>query len=136
MEETIDNNSGGVEITPKMRADLKGAAPWMKFVGIFYIIIGGLGALIPLILMTQVFDISLVVMLAMFALFIYLATLVLKMGTQYSVFLDNLNSASLERAFAAQKKFWMITGILIILGILTGIISYGYMQEFMENNPT
>ena len=136
MEDSIDQDLGnrGLTLTDKMKEDLRAASPWMKFVGIFYMIISALGLIGLLIAITQMFHISLVISLIIYGLMLYLGSLVMKMGNQYGNFLDTGTSATLEKAFDAQKRFWMITGILIILGIIALIVGIGYVQDLQESS--
>ncbi len=131
--ETLDEVNSG--LSAKAKEHLKGAAPWMKFVGVFFIVIGALDmlAVLGMFAMGMPFHVSMLIGITLIGLIIYCGLLVLRTGNAYGNYIHSNSSDHLEKAFFAQKQYWMILGILIILFLLLLIVSYGYVSSLADS---
>jgi len=136
------NPLSGRVLTENMLYYLKGASPWLRFVGIVGFIFLGI-VLVGLLVAIIGFD-SLSNSLGMgsftsFVFVIYLPTLVImfflvfftyRFGKRIQAYLHTGDSAYLEDAFKNNKSYWTLTGVLYIialagfaLALLGGIIA-------------
>ncbi len=111
------------QITPRMREAMQGASPWMKIIGILFLVIGGLYALSGLLALFAS-PIAGIVALAVAAVFIFCGINVLKGGNAFGSYAVTGNVAEAEKGMEGLKDFFMIYAIFMITAIVLGIIMY------------
>lgn len=134
---TLDQEIDGAEegLTGSMKANLKDAFSWMRTVAILSLIMSG----ILVLMMIWMFSVApsrvaedLAVALVFWVIFgvlqVFLMITLFKAGAAYKSFLQTNSASDLEMAFAKQKQFWLITGILAIIGTFFFVIGFfGFM---------
>ena len=123
IEDLLDNtqNMESGEITPNMKESMRGTAPWMKFLGVLFMVLGGIYGIFALIALFASPGAG-IIALAVTALYIYMGYLMFKSGSDYSSFVNTSNTSTLESSLKNQKNYWMIMGILMIVAL---VISFG-----------
>mgnify|MGYP000277116009 CR=1 FL=1 len=119
-ENLLDSNYEEGGVSGSMKSSIQGTAPWMKFLGILFMVIGGLYTIAGFLALLASPLIGLLT-LAMCGLYIYMGYLIFKAGSDYSSFVSTNSISSLESSLKNQKTWWMITGILTIVAIVAGI---------------
>ncbi|MEN8929434.1 MAG: DUF5362 family protein [Flavobacteriales bacterium] len=115
-----NHNSDNSGITNNMKASMRATAPWMKFLGILFIVIGGIYSIISILAILGS-PLGGLLSLAFSALYIYMGYLIFKSGSDYSSYVGNSNTATLESALKNQKMWWTITGIMTAVVIVITI---------------
>lgn len=117
-ENDLLDSHDNASLSAMMLGNLKQTAPWKKFIGIIFMILGGLGAIFGLV---AVFASPLagLISLILYGVYFYLGLLLFQIGSGFS----SASSNDLESAFAKQKTFWMIFGILMIISIVFVIVA-------------
>lgn len=128
-------------LTETMLFYLKGASPWLRFVGIAGFIMLGLYAIIGLtmIIGVQSFGAAIpgwpgvmgagfgVVYLGAIALMFFPVFFIFQFGRKIKSYVHTGNEEDLEQAFKNNKSFWKFTGILSIisLGLVVITVLFG-----------
>ena len=137
MSEDILDGTQETGITESMKASISGTAPWMKFMGVLFMIAGAIYVIVAIIAILASPLVGLIT-LAFCGLYIYLGYLIFRAGSDYSSYLASNSTHILEAAFANQKTWWKIMGILTIVGIVLGIaagIFGASVGSQMANDP-
>lgn len=113
------------QLSPKIMDDLKATAPWVRFIGIVGIVIAILYFLFALMANNSIPSDGtggivglMVAAVIMFALYLML----LQYGQNLSKFVATKDIKSLEQAFAKQRTFWLIVGIMMIILLIFMVI--------------
>jgi hypothetical protein len=116
-------------LTETMVLYLKGASPWMRFVGIAGFIILGLYALVGLTMVAGIRSAAIpglyggmgilagLVFLGAIALMFFPVLFVFRFGQKIKSYLHTGNEGDLEQAFKNNKSLWKFTGILSIISL-------------------
>jgi hypothetical protein len=116
-------------LTETMVLYLKGASPWLRFVGIAGFIILGLYALVGLAMVAGIRSAGIpgwsgsvgalfgLVFLGVLALMFFPVLFVFRFGQKIKSYLYTGNEGDLEQAFKNNKSFWKFTGILSIISL-------------------
>ena len=138
-EFTLDNDLGSVHdgLTSSMKENLKVSFNWMRVVSIISIVMIGVMILFYLFMFIRLSSIGVrgiggaasgvVFMLLILGGEIALLVQLLGAGNAYKKFSETGDKALLELAFKKQKSFWLVTGILAIIGsvfFLIGMLSW------------
>lgn len=117
-------------ITPRLRAALFTMAPWLRFIGIFGLVISAIAFVFFLLIMVAGSSLMafaklgafaalpsffFVIYLAIFALSIYLYYLLFVAGNNLMRYKQTNNIIALEEAIIKQKNFWVIVGVLLAI---------------------
>lgn len=94
----------------------------MQFLGILFMILGGLG-FIGSIISLFASPLAGLINLIIIGIYFYLGLLLFQSGNSYSSFSKTNSVGDLEASIAKQQKYWMIMGILVIVSIVFVIIS-------------
>ena len=125
---TVDPLSGRV-LTEDMIYFLKGASPWLRFVGIAYFIFTGILAALGLAMIVGlrtfvssipgfedfVSPVFLLNVLVAAATTFFPALFMFRTGKKIKSYLFTGNSSDLEAAFKNNKSLWTFTGVLMII---------------------
>jgi len=123
------NPLSGRVLTENMLYYLKGASPWLRFVGIVGFIFLGIMLVGVIALIAGVGSLANSLGMGAFSSFvfvIYLPTLIImfflvfftyRFGKRIQAYLHTGDSAYLEDAFKNNKSYWTLTGVLFIIGL-------------------
>ena len=125
---------GDEKVTSGIRRAMIGTSPWVLFLSILGFIVCGLAALgiFVMVSFSLVSGDGRVILTAMVIGFLYLAMVVCFYGLpsfllfRYYLginrFMRGDNQKSLQTALDAQQKFWMVMGIMVIVGMVLSVI--------------
>jgi len=123
------NPLSGRVLTENMLFYLRGASPWLRFVGVVGFIFLGIilvGLLAMILGVGSLADSLGLGSLTSFVFIIYLPTLVImfflvfftyRFGRRIQTYLHTGDTADLEDAFKNNKSYWTLTGVLYIIGL-------------------
>lgn len=133
MINTLDEReSNEFELSNNARQQIRGTAPWLRFIGgvgiflsgmLFLVSFGYLVADISGVIPTSVGDRSLFFGAMIFyvlysGLMLFMSLLLFRAGSSYKMFSNTGGVLELEKALRNQRIFWQITGVLTILFML------------------
>jgi hypothetical protein len=104
-------------LTPLAVMHLKDTAPWVKFLGIFGIVIAVIYFLGGIVSLVQSPMLGIIFMIFS-AFYFFLFNLLNQFGRNISRFIKNKEPLHLEMALRKQQTFWMISGILTIIALV------------------
>ena len=134
LDENIDANGEG--LTGSMKANLKDAFMWMRTVAILSLVMTGILVLMMMWMysvargrVAEELAVAMVFWVIFGGLQVFLMITLYKAGAAYKSFLATNSNSDLEMAFSKQKQFWLITGILVIIGTFFFVIGFfGFMS--------
>ena len=133
---TLDEQMNtGTEITARARSFIQSTSPWLRFIGIFGMVISVLIIIMAFVvifsggLLSSLFDqmpgmsgfpltIFGIIYLLLGALMFFLNFLLFKAGNGYKNFVQTNRIESLEDALGRQKTYWTIVGVLTLIGVM------------------
>ena len=137
------NTAASSGVTPRVVSELSGTKPWVRllavlgFLGAGFMILAGLG--MSAMMMTQIGP-GAIVIGALYALmgliYLFPAIKLWKYGSAILQLQFSNSTEHLEEAMAQQRGFWKLTGIMIIVGFVLGIlmsIGMGVLGFSMSN---
>lgn len=122
-DQSMNDNS---QLSPKILDDLKATAPWLKFVGTTGIVIAILYFIIVMVLQSELQangNGGLVGVLVAAIIMFFLYLMLLQYGQNLGKFISTRDTKELEQAFAKQRTFWMVAGIMMILALVFVVIA-------------
>lgn len=128
----LDQNisQGSSELTPASIEALKGASPWIKFLGILGMVLVGLMVIAGLIQASNLSlrdEIVVVVYLIVGAVTFFPCLFLVQYSGFLNDYLGTRNPGDLEKALQKQKQFWMYMGIvgIVYIGLILLVIMIG-----------
>jgi len=104
------SNSGGHTLSPDGQEKAQSLQFWLKFFGVFNMIMGGLYCL-------SIVGILIGWMPVLIGYVLY------KGGDSMERFASSNDTMALEESIASMRLFWMISGIMTIVSVVVGILS-------------
>lgn len=135
LDEELDAGTG--ELTGSMKANLKESFRWMRTVAVLTIVMTA----VFMFMMLWVYSnspryvandmvVGLVIMVIFGGFQVFLMITLNKAGNAYKSYLQTNSASDMEMAFAKQKQFWLIMGILSIIGAFFFVVGFlGFMSQ-------
>ncbi len=142
----LDADSGYNSISTIAREHISSIGGWMRFVAIVYIIFIALGILFSLTFLfgagamadelgsmipTGAITAGGIFMLIMMAFALYTAILMLKASDGFKSYAVTGNPTALEKGFVNNRTYWLIMGILAIIGLVFLVFGGIAMARFL-----
>ena len=123
------NTAAGGGVTPRVVSELAGTKPWVRlmavlgFLGAGFMILAGLGRSVAMRAQIGPGAIAIGVLYALMGLiYLFPAIKLWKFGSSILQLQHSNSTEHLEEALAQQRGFWKLTGIMIIVGFVLGIL--------------
>ncbi len=113
-----DTHQGSPVDSPEIYRALAGTGPWVLFVGIFGLILSGIGAWWAILGISGAFGQHVLLSILVGALFVailaaFASWFLLQYGRRIGVVLKTQDLHDLERALLSQRAFWRLAGIAV-----------------------
>lgn len=130
-------NDSDTGLSSSMKNNLTESFKWMKIVGIISLVIMGIVVLMWVMMYTKMPSFArsqmngpLVILIAMVGFEIWLISVLISAANAFNTYVTTGSNTYLEQAFSKQKTFWVVAGVLAIVGLVFSL--FGFVQWMNE----